>query len=129
MRILWVEDQYADNREYAHIHAEHGSDVTHVSTVAEALRRISDETFDCIVLDLKVPLGEGMGTEAMTDLDYNAVHIITFLEQRRILGALKVVCLTNFANAARQLFEGKPIVVSRKTGFLREFEEIIYGED
>jgi len=106
----------------------HSTEISVVSTVSEALAMLAEESFDHIVLDLRLPLGDNPIVDKLSDIDYNGVHIVEFLESRGVLGQVPVCILTNFIAVAHSRFSKKPVTVLQKATFLRDFEEIIYGK-
>lgn len=128
MRVLWVEDQVEDNQEIWRRMEAHSTEISVVSTVSEALAMLAEESFDHIVLDLRLPLGDNPIVDKLSDIDYNGVHIVEFLESRGVLGQVPVCILTNFIAVAHSRFSKKPVTVLQKATFLRDFEEIIYGK-
>lgn len=64
-KILLVEDNPGDARLLQEALAEAGSsrfEMAHVERLSEALRRLSEERFDVILLDLSLPDGQGLDT-------------------------------------------------------------------
>jgi CheY-like chemotaxis protein len=127
MRVLWVEDQIEDNQEVWRKLEAHNTTVAVASSVAEAFVKLDGESFEQIILDLRVPLGDSATVEHLRDIDYNGVYIVEYLERKNLLGFVPVCALTNFPTVANHYFAGKPVKVLQKATFLQEFEEIIYG--
>src|SRR5437870_13149220 len=65
IRVLLVEDNPGDARLLREALAEIGDarfELTHVHQLGEALKRLGEERFDTILLDLSLPGGQGMDT-------------------------------------------------------------------
>ncbi len=58
-RLLIVEDNPIERASIAELLGAEGVEITSASTVGEALERLAETSFDCVVMDLKLPDGSG----------------------------------------------------------------------
>jgi CheY-like chemotaxis protein len=127
MKVLWVEDQPADYREYWSILQDHGDQVVVATTVDQALSFLQSDVFEVIILDIAIPLGDSPTVADLEDTDFNGRYVIDWIRRESVHEVSRIVCLSNFIAVAGQLTEGLPVQVLHKAAFLNEFEELIYG--
>lgn len=90
LRLLLVEDSRFDARLIqtflAMADAPRPVEVVHVTRLADACQRLTDETFDCVLLDLGLPDGEGLGNiDAVTRVSgTTAIIVLTGLKNDTI---------------------------------------------
>lgn len=128
MKILWVEDQVEDNMSFYRILGRRGDSVTHASTVQEAIVALRDDLFETVVLDLKIPLGEGPDVEDAEDSDFNGKHVLSHLQSEGLLEIVRVVCLTNFWEMAAEELKFYNVEIVRKAIYLSDLEKVIHGD-
>ena len=85
MKILVVEDEYEINESICHFFKSEGYIVESVSTFNDALDKIYDYEYDCVILDLSLPDGDGL-------------KLITKLKARHSSTCIVVVSARNTIN-------------------------------
>jgi CheY-like chemotaxis protein len=128
MKILWVEDQPGDAREYWAILKRHGDTVWQATNVDQALNYLDAEVYDIIILDIAIPLGISPAVGHLEDTDYNVQYVVDRIRQDGLFEISRIVCLSNFSPMVPVIFKDLPVQVIAKNSFLREFEAVIYGE-
>lgn len=128
MNVLWVEDQFDENFHLFRVLERRGETVELAGTVAEALRKLMDGTvFDLVIVDLRIPLGEGDPVSGMPDGNDNGRHVLKHLVSSGFISRGRAVCLTNFVLAASTMGLDAAIQIVPKASYLKDFEEAIYG--
>lgn len=122
MHVLWVEDQYEDNQVFGALLEDRGDTVRWAGSVAEALALLPHEQFDLFIVDLLIPLGIGGLADGLDDHNYNGLHVLDDISSRS--PETRIICLTNFDISE---LDGYNVTVLKKTAYLRDFEEAVYG--
>lgn len=125
MRVLWIEDELDDVSEYVQLIQKRNCEVVYARDVAEAMIRIDNETFDAIILDLKIPLGFGDFVNDLEDIPMNGQHLIPLIRSGKNQAA-KILCLTNFPRAGSEMLPPDVSIIG-KVGFIRELEDALFG--
>jgi CheY-like chemotaxis protein len=92
--------------------------------VVQALALLGSQEFDVIILDLNIPLGRDAPDE-LIDGHLNGKHVVTYLDKEQRLPALRVLCLTNFYERARNELGDKAVIVKKGT-FVADFLRAVF---